>query len=90
MLGDRFFFAAIPKLCENENGGCEHFCRVNQGNTECSCTDGYILASDLMSCIPNGEKDSRVYMFQTVQTLWMNRSVDNILSKNGGGGGNEF
>lgn len=63
------FFAVIPELCENENGGCEHFCTVNQRNTECSCADGYVLASDLKSCIPNGEKDARVYMIQTVQTL---------------------
>lgn len=77
-----FFVAVIPELCENDNDGCEHFCSVNQRSTECSCADGYILASDLKSCTPTGEKDSRVYMVQAVQTLGMNHSVDNILSKN--------
>ncbi|TDG95918.1 hypothetical protein EPR50_G00243910 [Perca flavescens] len=36
----------IPELCENRNGGCEHFCSVARGNVECSCAAGYFLASD--------------------------------------------
>ncbi|XP_061897730.1 coagulation factor X-like [Entelurus aequoreus] len=32
---------AAPQLCENQNGGCEHFCRVVRGHIECSCADGY-------------------------------------------------
>ncbi|XP_029137948.2 coagulation factor X [Labrus bergylta] len=40
----------IPELCENKNGGCEHFCNVISGNIQCSCTDGYYLASDDKSC----------------------------------------
>ncbi|XP_015252684.1 PREDICTED: uncharacterized protein LOC107099177 [Cyprinodon variegatus] len=40
----------IPKLCENENGGCEHFCRITNRNVECSCADGYFLAADQKSC----------------------------------------
>ncbi|CAK6980425.1 uncharacterized protein LOC128354592 [Scomber scombrus] len=41
---------AIPELCENLNGGCQHFCRVEQGNVRCSCADGYYLLGDDKSC----------------------------------------
>ncbi|XP_061539585.1 coagulation factor X [Phycodurus eques] len=44
---------AIPQLCENQNGGCDHFCKVEQGNLECSCADGYFLAPDEKSCESN-------------------------------------
>ncbi|XP_069020365.1 coagulation factor X [Embiotoca jacksoni] len=40
----------VPELCENKNGGCEHFCKVVRGSVECSCADGYFLASDDKSC----------------------------------------
>ncbi|XP_068506011.1 coagulation factor X [Syngnathus scovelli] len=43
----------IPQLCENQNGGCQHFCKVEQGNIECSCADGYVLSSDEKSCESN-------------------------------------
>ncbi|XP_012714114.2 coagulation factor X [Fundulus heteroclitus] len=43
----------IPKLCENDNGGCDHFCRVEKNNVECSCADGYFLAPDRRSCLSN-------------------------------------
>ncbi|XP_068586804.1 coagulation factor X [Cebidichthys violaceus] len=43
----------IPELCENKNGGCEHFCRVERGNIQCSCADGYFLGSDDKSCNSN-------------------------------------
>ncbi|XP_013855661.1 coagulation factor X [Austrofundulus limnaeus] len=44
---------AITELCENKNGGCEHFCTVDRGNVSCSCADGYFLASDDKSCESN-------------------------------------
>ncbi|XP_028255565.1 coagulation factor X-like [Parambassis ranga] len=43
----------IPELCENKNGGCEHFCNVVRGSIQCSCADGYFLASDDKSCNSN-------------------------------------
>lgn len=43
----------VPELCESKNGGCEHFCNVARGNVECSCADGYFLASDDKSCHSN-------------------------------------
>jgi len=46
---------AIPELCENNNGGCEHFCHVVGGDVHCSCTDGYFLSADEKSCHSNGE-----------------------------------
>ncbi|XP_056157546.1 uncharacterized protein LOC130131795 [Lampris incognitus] len=43
----------IPGLCENENGGCEHFCDIMDGKVLCSCADGYVLDSDDKSCFSN-------------------------------------
>ncbi|XP_038595705.1 coagulation factor X-like [Micropterus salmoides] len=43
----------IPELCENKNGGCQHFCNVVRGNARCSCANGYFLASDYKSCHSN-------------------------------------
>ncbi|XP_040887944.1 coagulation factor X [Toxotes jaculatrix] len=43
----------IPQLCEAKNGGCEHFCNVVRGYVQCSCADGYFLASDDKSCNSN-------------------------------------
>ncbi|XP_031414027.1 coagulation factor X isoform X2 [Clupea harengus] len=36
---------AIPQLCENENGGCDHFCHVRDKKMECSCAKGYSLVT---------------------------------------------
>ncbi|XP_035989635.1 coagulation factor X-like [Fundulus heteroclitus] len=43
----------LPELCEDGNGGCEHFCLVVGGNVRCSCADGYFLALDNRSCSSN-------------------------------------
>uniref|UniRef100_A0A3B5AZ92 coagulation factor Xa n=1 Tax=Stegastes partitus TaxID=144197 RepID=A0A3B5AZ92_9TELE len=43
----------IPELCENKNGGCEHFCNVVGGSVQCSCADGYFLGLDDKSCNSN-------------------------------------
>lgn len=43
-------FAVIPQLCDNNNGGCKHFCNVVDGSVECSCADGYFLDADDKSC----------------------------------------
>ncbi|CAL8285012.1 coagulation factor X [Gadus morhua] len=44
---------AIPGLCESNNGGCDHFCRVVRGDVRCSCTDGYFLSADQKTCHSN-------------------------------------
>ncbi|CAL8407146.1 unnamed protein product [Arctogadus glacialis] len=44
---------AIPGLCESNNGGCDHFCRVVRGDVRCSCTDGYFLSADQKACHSN-------------------------------------
>ncbi|XP_063067968.1 uncharacterized protein LOC134459536 [Engraulis encrasicolus] len=36
---------AIPQLCENKNGGCDHFCNVIDGTVQCSCAKGYELVN---------------------------------------------
>ncbi|XP_076839304.1 coagulation factor X [Brachyhypopomus gauderio] len=41
---------AIPQMCEDKNGGCEHFCNVERNMAVCSCVKGYSLATDGKSC----------------------------------------
>ncbi|XP_062866543.1 coagulation factor X [Trichomycterus rosablanca] len=41
---------AIPLLCEDKNGGCDHFCKVMKETSVCSCAKGYKLAADGKSC----------------------------------------
>ena len=36
--------------CEVNNGGCAHTCTNVEGGFICSCEEGFILASDKMSC----------------------------------------
>ncbi|XP_063315791.1 coagulation factor X-like [Pelobates fuscus] len=42
----------IQKLCSENNGDCEQFCKVVDKNVVCSCTNGYILGEDGKSCLP--------------------------------------
>ncbi|XP_035623102.1 coagulation factor X [Oncorhynchus keta] len=44
---------AIPELCENKNGDCDHFCQVKKDSVQCSCADGYYLDTDDKSCLSN-------------------------------------
>ncbi|XP_048091191.1 coagulation factor X [Alosa alosa] len=41
---------AIPQLCENNNGGCDHFCHVIDEKIGCSCAQGYELALNGKNC----------------------------------------
>ncbi|XP_058475588.1 coagulation factor VII-like [Solea solea] len=47
---------AIATSCLLENGGCEHFCDEDDGGQRlnCSCADGYFLATDGRSCVAQG------------------------------------
>uniref|UniRef100_A0A3B4ZH17 Endosialin-like n=1 Tax=Stegastes partitus TaxID=144197 RepID=A0A3B4ZH17_9TELE len=36
--------------CDQDNGGCEHFCRPAGGHFYCECADGYQLGDDGQSC----------------------------------------
>ncbi|XP_043928573.1 coagulation factor VII-like [Protopterus annectens] len=40
--------------CIYDNGGCEHFC-IEKGDAirTCECAEGYVLAENNISCIPN-------------------------------------
>ncbi|KAM9334327.1 uncharacterized protein ABDE67_022055 [Symphorus nematophorus] len=60
----------IPELCENKNGGCEHFCNVVQGNVECSCADGYFLASDDRSCRSNETFKCGAIITENIRTVF--------------------
>uniref|UniRef100_W5MUA0 coagulation factor Xa n=1 Tax=Lepisosteus oculatus TaxID=7918 RepID=W5MUA0_LEPOC len=45
----------IPKLCENNNGGCQHFCKVVDDKVTCSCATGYYLDEDRKKCLSDKE-----------------------------------
>uniref|UniRef100_A0A665WN56 CD248 molecule, endosialin a n=1 Tax=Echeneis naucrates TaxID=173247 RepID=A0A665WN56_ECHNA len=36
--------------CDQDNGGCEHFCRATGDHFYCECVDGYELGDDGQSC----------------------------------------
>uniref|UniRef100_A0A3Q1JDE0 coagulation factor Xa n=1 Tax=Anabas testudineus TaxID=64144 RepID=A0A3Q1JDE0_ANATE len=60
----------IPELCENKNGGCDHFCNVVRGNIQCSCADGYFLASDDKSCHSNKTYKCGAIITKDVRTVF--------------------
>ncbi|KAG8004422.1 Coagulation factor X [Nibea albiflora] len=60
----------IPQLCENKNGGCEHFCSVSRGNIQCSCTSGYFLGSDDKSCLSNETFKCGALITEDIRTVF--------------------
>nr|AXF54285.1 thrombomodulin b [Danio rerio] len=41
----------IPKdLCEQDNGGCEHYCENRNTHYYCECSEGYVLGEDGKTC----------------------------------------
>lgn len=46
---------AIPQMCEDKNGACEHYCEVMKNSVLCSCAKGYKLAADGKSCRSDGK-----------------------------------
>ncbi|XP_030635442.1 coagulation factor VII isoform X2 [Chanos chanos] len=41
----------VPDSCLYDNGKCEHYCEEEVGRRNCSCAEGYFLASDGQSCL---------------------------------------
>lgn len=41
-----------PRWCQEDNGGCEHFCRAAGHHFYCECAEGYQLAGNGRSCEP--------------------------------------
>ncbi|XP_047240860.1 CD248 molecule, endosialin a [Girardinichthys multiradiatus] len=50
-------FCSIPSishhLCEQDHGGCEHFCRQAGGKIFCDCAEGFHLRYDGQTCEPD-------------------------------------
>ncbi|XP_013089349.2 low-density lipoprotein receptor-related protein 2-like isoform X2 [Biomphalaria glabrata] len=44
--------------CSENNGGCHHICIPLPHNVRCLCSDGYILHSDLKTCVLYQDKES--------------------------------
>ncbi|XP_066502385.1 complement component C1q receptor [Hoplias malabaricus] len=43
---------ALKDWCEQDNGGCEHYC-VNEGSSyHCECSENYKLGDDGQNCLP--------------------------------------
>ncbi|XP_068165663.1 coagulation factor X [Antennarius striatus] len=76
----------IPELCENKNGGCEHFCRVVRGNVQCSCADGYSLESDDKSCYSNDTYKCGAIITENIRTVFRyereNKTLENTTRTN--------
>uniref|UniRef100_A0A671QVK9 Coagulation factor IX n=1 Tax=Sinocyclocheilus anshuiensis TaxID=1608454 RepID=A0A671QVK9_9TELE len=46
-------FSVTAKMCDVDNGGCEHFCVVMESHgTGCQCASGYRLKEDEFTCEP--------------------------------------
>ncbi|XP_068612362.1 coagulation factor X [Brachionichthys hirsutus] len=76
----------IPELCENKNGGCEHFCRVVRGSAQCSCADGYSLESDDKSCHSNDTYKCGAIITENSRNVFRyereNRTLENTTGSN--------
>ncbi|KAJ0062593.1 hypothetical protein NL108_018162 [Boleophthalmus pectinirostris] len=77
----------IPELCENQNGGCDHFCEVERGSVKCSCADGYFLSSDEQTCDSHEpfkcgviitDHTRTVFRYDRNQSLNLNQTQDQI------------
>ncbi|KAM9835984.1 uncharacterized protein ACBR49_019658 [Aulostomus maculatus] len=66
----------IPELCENKNGGCEHFCYVVRGNIQCSCATGYFLASDDKSCKSHEAFKCGAVITENIRTVFRYQRVN--------------
>lgn len=44
----------VSKQCSIENGGCSHFCVMQEDRAVCKCAAGYRLGADKKSCEPTG------------------------------------
>lgn len=42
----------VHNWCDEDNGGCEHFCRLDGGHFYCECAVGYQLRKNGQSCEP--------------------------------------
>ncbi|XP_046880491.1 coagulation factor IXa [Hypomesus transpacificus] len=61
------------RQCEMNNGGCRHFCRsVGTAGAQCHCADGYKLAEDRQTCLPEVEfpcgRDARMVSTRSLLT----------------------
>ena len=49
-LSDSYFHTAANQ-CEENNGGCDHFCNDTDTSYSCSCYPGYTLQQDGHTCL---------------------------------------
>nr|XP_023696102.1 endosialin-like [Paramormyrops kingsleyae] len=45
----------LPDLCQRDNGGCQHTCRMAGTQYYCECDSGYILEDDGLTCSPGND-----------------------------------
>ena len=57
-----WFFFLSDSTCRIKNGRCKQFCKKGTGNKVlCSCTAGYRLAKDQLSCEPAGQNLNKFF-----------------------------
>ncbi|XP_013405316.1 low-density lipoprotein receptor-related protein 4-like [Lingula anatina] len=57
----------VEGACDDENGGCDHLCLLNQEGRSCACAIGYSLASDGKRCLSETVKDDFLIFTDTYQ-----------------------
>ncbi|XP_043913238.1 coagulation factor IX [Protopterus annectens] len=68
----------IAKICEVNNGGCNHFCTVGESRRECSCAHGYKLQDDGTTCQPEVKYAcGRAVSVESVSSPTNSRSISN-------------
>ncbi|XP_034070783.1 coagulation factor X isoform X3 [Gymnodraco acuticeps] len=72
----------IPELCENKNGGCEHFCNLASGNVQCSCANGYFLGPDDKSCDSNDVFKCGAVVTENVRTVFRYDRNESMVMEN--------
>ncbi|XP_053471268.1 coagulation factor X [Ictalurus furcatus] len=77
---------AIPQLCEVKNGGCEHFCKVDQkkGTAVCSCAKGYNLAADRKACTSDAPFKCGHLFPKTTRSILTHHTTENVTNNSNG------
>ena len=76
---------AAPSNCEEDRGGCEHMCHMEDDNINCTCFRGFRLNPDAKTCTGNLNRASNFktdksidIVFILLHWLWSALSLDHF------------